>query len=165
MTPRRVGAAFVFIMAALFAQFILARWVYEPYPALVMPAGGTLVDESQGYIEATRFEVFVGTTPEDPGREIDAHRLLAMLPSQYRGRMLDKCLGLQDCKDGFFQPPSPEHARQGRQWLLRRLDELEPGLEPGWLEVRRVRLKISLEPGAAVERTVLSVDRIPLEVQ
>ena len=148
---RTIAVTFIVIVATLFGQFALVRFWKEPYPAFVLPGGASVV-RGDGPLKAGRYRLKAG----DASRAYDVAPadLLADIPAQYRGRLLARCLGVEPCQDGKYEPPSPAAATEGKAWLKARLEALQPGAPAAWLEIERVDIIVEPGVGEAGERVV-----------
>jgi hypothetical protein len=163
----------IVIALALLVPFAVAMSTdSEPYPAVLFPGGGGVVQTRNSVVEYNAVLLY-GIDQEGLPVQIDVAPFLDPIPTQFLVPLVAADFGLNDDTEleirikkigRTFSVPGvrvSEADRQGtRAWLGDRLEAL--GLDPGVLITQRVRITADSNSGREVSRTTIRESTLDL---
>lgn len=157
------SAKFTLVLAVLFVLPLCVRTLIgvEPWPAMLLPGGGSRIEVKDGY---AKFRVLRVTVESDgaEAQRLDPVRLLEPIPVQYIKGMSKRNFG-QDPSETRIRllyfgnkwtvtrpPPTLEAARDARDWLAKRVREM--GYSGDLLVFRWSMITVDLQTGEELDR-------------
>ena len=149
--PAFVRLGFLVLIIVLVSHVFFPRGKWEPYPAVLFPAGSGVMNVGEA-VQFTRAD-FVAIRTDGEQERIDMNEFLFDLPDQYREPTADASFGLDidhpdpgntltigQIKINIARAPTrPADAEETRQWLLNRIEETAGPGEYESLIFRRIR--------------------------